>query len=462
MPAPSIPTLTAYAIGAGYDIALFAYNFPAGVYARDLGGVVYDGVHDNVYVTAPANEFPRPGFRRQWIVPGTPMGGIPADANAVGSYYDNLSPVAQPGGGTLFITEIVDSSEIGGVVKGFALSGNNADWLGTFSSGGVFAPTVVISGTGFTIKARDAVFHPSNGKAYVTYQVGSAYALAEIDTTTATARVLSSNVGTGRYLSFSQGYSSLWIAGGSHLRRHSIVDGSILEDITLAAPLASAIIGRIGEGVGTLAGKLLVATSPSSTNLYELNRSNAASNALLNPITGGAVNSNGFTSFKTGKLLFATQASDSNPALLQLTLPNCAGVYVGGTSVEGLLYNCTPSAPNAPVLLGPSDCEGCQLTLVWNAVDDAIGYHLYRLRGPHQVEPYEEDLIYTGPATMFTDTDVLIGTPYYYTVIAYSLDGDDELLSPTSNNVTATPCCGPCESAEEAPGACGWSSVCDC
>ncbi len=94
-------------------------------------------------------------------------------------------------------------------------------------------------------------------------------------------------------------------------------------------------------------------------------------------------------------------------------------------------FTLTPTGPAQPTGLAASAGSG-QIILAWNASFGAASYNLYRstTAGGEGTTPYKKGL----SGTSYTDTSVVPGTPYYYTVTAVNLAGE----SGPSNEASAT------------------------
>ncbi len=94
-------------------------------------------------------------------------------------------------------------------------------------------------------------------------------------------------------------------------------------------------------------------------------------------------------------------------------------------------FSLTPTGPAQPTGLSASAGSG-QIILAWNASFGAASYNLYRstTAGGEGTTPYQSGLV----GTSYTDTGVVPGTPYYYTVTAVNAGGE----SAQSNEASAT------------------------
>ena len=120
--------------------------------------------------------------------------------------------------------------------------------------------------------------------------------------------------------------------------------------------------------------------------------------------------------------------------VVALGLMGCGGD--GGADPER--DDSDPTPPAAPVGLSGTSSDA-QITLEWNAVNDAETYTVYRatesFSDAGNANPVGEGL----DATDFADTDVSNGTLYYYRVTATA----EDLESDPSNQIDITPFASP-------------------
>lgn len=103
-------------------------------------------------------------------------------------------------------------------------------------------------------------------------------------------------------------------------------------------------------------------------------------------------------------------------------------------SISFIFMGCSKDKPETPGGLSQTGNDLFSITLSWNASEDADSYSLYR--SADGIADFE--IIYEGPNTDFTDTDLAYVTTYYYKVSAKNEVGEST-LSLTISGSTAIP-----------------------
>jgi len=94
----------------------------------------------------------------------------------------------------------------------------------------------------------------------------------------------------------------------------------------------------------------------------------------------------------------------------------------------------TPDPPETPSGLSSVSSDFSSITLVWNPVNTATAYSLYQ--SADGIADFE--LVYDGPNTNFSDTDLVYATTYYYKVSATN-EGGEGILSQAISSSTQIP-----------------------
>lgn len=106
----------------------------------------------------------------------------------------------------------------------------------------------------------------------------------------------------------------------------------------------------------------------------------------------------------------------------------------GGTSPNSTEASVTPAVP-PPVPAAPTNLMGVagsgRALLTWNTVQHATAYSIKRRTTPTGTAV----TIGVGGVTAYTNTGLVDGTPYYFTVVAQNVSG----TSPESNTISVTP-----------------------
>jgi len=92
------------------------------------------------------------------------------------------------------------------------------------------------------------------------------------------------------------------------------------------------------------------------------------------------------------------------------------GILIVGCSKK----DSTPEPPGTPSGLSSVTSDFSSITLIWNTVDKATGYSLYRAVNPSA----DFEVVYDGPNTNFIDTGLDYATSYYYKVSAKNEGGE--------------------------------------
>lgn len=94
----------------------------------------------------------------------------------------------------------------------------------------------------------------------------------------------------------------------------------------------------------------------------------------------------------------------------------------------------TPDPPETPSGLSSVSSDFSSITLIWNTVNTATAYILYR--SADGIADYE--LVYDGANSNFTDTDLMFATTHYYKVSAQN-EGGESMLSQAISTSTQIP-----------------------
>ena len=103
-------------------------------------------------------------------------------------------------------------------------------------------------------------------------------------------------------------------------------------------------------------------------------------------------------------------------------------------AISFMFMGCSKDKPATPTGLTQTDSDFTSITLSWDACEDADSYTLYQ--SADGIADFE--IIYDGPNTDATDTDLMYATTYYYKVSAKNEVGEST-HSLTVTGTTAIP-----------------------
>lgn len=164
---------------------------------------------------------------------------------------------------------------------------------------------------------------------------------------------------------------------------------------------------------------------------YIYRRTSSADWKLLKTVSGGSITSYTDTSVSCGVTYSYTVSAYQT---------------INGTNVFSS-YNSTGisgrAVPSAPTLKSAESASATSIKLTWGAVSGATGYHIYRRTSTTADWKYLTTLV--GERYSYTDTNLVNGQRYYYTVAAYykMSDGTNCIGGRNDTGISAVPTATP-------------------